>query len=155
MKNAIFLLIIAICFSIWPILLNKSANPNMALGTIIVMFMSSMTMLTYHSIMAYLDPEVTFDMPTKYLVMALGIGVINGIGMVLYSRFIDTPDTPLYVSIIAVLMPIGSMGFGYWIIGKPTIDITKIVGVVGAVISIWLITSKENIIKNVLNNLFN
>jgi hypothetical protein len=154
-KNTTFLLIIAVSFSIWPILLNKSANPNMALGTIVVMFMSSITMLTYHSIMAYLDPEVTFNMPTKYLIMALGIGIINGIGMVLYSRFIDTPDTPLYVSIIAVLMPIGTMGFGYWIIGSPTITLTKIVGVVGAVVCIWLITSKNDIIKDLLQKLFN
>jgi hypothetical protein len=154
MKNTIFLLIIAVCFSIWPILLNKSANPNMALGAIIVMFVSSITMLAYHVIMSYIDATVKLDMPTKYLLMAIGIGIINGIGMILYSRLINTPDPALYVSIIAVLMPIGAMFLGYWIIGEPTITLTKIVGVVGAVVCIWLITSKDDIIKDLLQKLF-
>jgi drug/metabolite transporter (DMT)-like permease len=120
----------------WPILLNKSENPNMAMGAVVVMFISSLIMFFYQMMTS---PQ-KLGMPTKYLIMAMGIGVINGIGMILYSRLINTPNPGVYVSIIAVLMPIFGLILGYFILGQPNINLTKIIGVIFAVIGVWLIT---------------
>lgn len=132
--------IIAICFAIWPILLNKSGNPNMSLGAIIIAFFTVIPMLIYH--LATVPQK--FEMPIRFFWIAVGIGMINGLGMILYSQLIRTTNPGMYVSIIAIIMPIFALVLGYFIIGQPTITFTKIIGILLAVAGVYLMTMTKS-----------
>jgi len=135
MNNLILCILTAICFAIWPILLNKSATPNMPLATIIVMISTLLPMIIHNT-----TASQKFSLPSKYIWIALLIGLVNGIGMIFYSKLINTSNAGVYVSIVATFMPICALILGYFILGQPTITLTKIAGISLAIIGVWLLT---------------
>jgi len=131
-----YCILTAICFAIWPILINKSGAPNMAIATIVVMVTTLLPPIIYNQIVS----QQKVNLPMKYIFIAATIGLVNGLGMIFYTKLINTPNTGAYVSTVAIIMPIFALIFGYIIIGQPTITITKIIGIVLAIIGVWLIT---------------
>jgi len=97
-------------------------------------------MLIYHAATA---PQ-KFEMPTKFLWITIGIGMINGLGMILYSQLIRTSNPGIYVSIVAIIMPVLALILGYLIIGQPTITYTKIIGIILAIAGVYLMTMTKS-----------
>ena len=136
MNNLVLCLLTAICFAMWPILLNKSGTPNMAVATIIVMIATLLPMGIYN----FITSTQRFSLPSKYVWIAVLIGLVNGVGMIFYSKLINTPNTGIYVSIVAILMPVCGLFLGYLILGQSNLSFTKIIGVAIAIVGVWLIT---------------
>ena len=133
MQNFIYCVFTATCFAIWPILVNRSGSPNMAASTIWVMISTILPM--FFSVLG----TQKFSLPMKHIGIAIAIGLVNGLGMFLYSKLIATNQPGLYVSIIAAIMPMLALILGFLIIGQPTITITKAIGMVIVTIGIVLI----------------
>ena len=150
-ENLLLCFITAMCFASWPILHKWSGNPNMALGVVIIMAISTMTTFMYNTVTS----SQKFEMPVKYIIISVGIGLIHGFGTILFSKLIDNPNTALNVSTISTLMPPIALIAGYIILGKPQIDITKIVGICFVIIGLWFVTSNTNFIKDLFNNVLN
>lgn len=133
MQNILYCVFAATCFAIWPILTNKSGSPNMTASTMWVMLFTVLP-----AFFGLLGQQKLY-LPMKHIGIALVIGLVNGLGMLFYSKLIATSQPGLYVSVIAAIMPILALLLGFMIMGQPTITITKIVGMVVVVIGILLI----------------
>jgi len=137
MTNIIICIVTALCFAMWPILLNKSGTPNMSLATIVVMITTLLPMIIYNQITSIEKTHLS----AKYILIAALIGLINGIGMIFYMQLIKTSQPGLYVSIVAATMPVMGLVLGYIIVGQPSIiTITKIVGIIIIALGVWMVT---------------
>ena len=133
MQNIIYCIMTALCFAAWPILVNKSGSPNPVASTIWVMIATVLPL--FFSVMG----EHKLYLPIKHIGIALVIGLVNGLGMYIYSKLITTSQPGLYVSIISASMPALALVLGFFIMGQPTITATKIIGMIVVIVGIVLI----------------
>ena len=132
--NIIYCLLTALCFASWPILLKKTGSPSIEMSTIIVMIITILPMI-FQSIWKNNFSTLSF----KYIGLAILVGLVNGAGMIFYTKVLNTPKPGLYVSIVAGLMPVLGLVMGYIIMGGPAIKITNIIGIVAVCVGIWLL----------------
>lgn len=132
--NIIYCLLTALCFASWPILLKKTGSPSIETSTIIVMIVTILPML-FQNLWKNNFSTLSF----KYIGLAILVGLVNGAGMIFYTKVLNTPKPGLYVSIVAGLMPVLGLVMGYIIMGGPAIKITNIIGIVAVCVGIWLL----------------
>lgn len=135
---------VSMCFAMWPLLANRFLGSNLQLGTIIIMAATVLPISIGYFFFNNSTDTVMASLTTTQIIAAIGIGLLNGMGMLFYFYLNKSASPGLYISIVAILMPIFALIFGRLINGLPEITYTKIIGIICGVLCVYFLTKKWN-----------
>jgi uncharacterized membrane protein len=131
----IYSFLAALCFSLWPIIARFLALPAVWTGVLI----NAGTLIVTLA-MLYFNPVAIPKMGT--VTAAILAGMINGLGFLAYSYLLSgVYEASTVVIVITVMSPIIVVVLGALILGEP-IMLKKVLGILVACVSIYLLTSK-------------
>ena len=132
MNNPFFYcLIAAFCFGIWPLIARFA---NLSQG----MFLLTLGLGTGVLSLFFIN---NWQFTSKSLLLGLACGLVNGIGIIAYSKVINWHGAELskLIPIIAVLMPIFTVVGAVTFLGEP-LTIKKVAGIFMVAFAIYLLS---------------
>lgn len=139
MNNPLGLTIICVLvWCIWPSLA-KVSKLQPATITISICIVTAVTAVVMLYILG--KPNFSQSLTTKGTAIIILAGILNGIGMVMYSYLLSSGsgfDISKYVVMISSLMPVGTVLFAWIILGEH-ISMQKILSIVIIVVGVYFL----------------